>query len=50
MNNLNGWIGNALFLMALAPFCFIGRICHKVAIYLSAGFMMGWISSRDIDN
>ena len=29
MNNLNGWIGNALFLMALAPFCFMGASVTK---------------------
>lgn len=44
------WPGNVLFVLTMAPLAMIGYISHKIIKYTVAGFLVGWITSRDMDS
>ena len=43
------WPGNVLFFLIMAPLAMIGYISHKIVKYAVAGFLVGWITSRDLE-
>lgn len=37
------------FFVVMVPLAVIGYLCHKIIKYTVAGFLVGWIASRDCD-